>query len=101
MKQHNLTPEALSDHWEAYILPRLAGPPAGIELNEENLKELGRGIGEGRKGGDKGREGIKVKAGTIGKGINKGLDSMFVSLSPSLPLSDAGSTTDTTDEESS
>lgn len=80
MKLHNLTAESLSDHWEAYILPRLAGPPSGVVFNEENLSELGRGIAAQLRSGEKAlEEGVKVKGAGMHKILNKGgLDSMSV-----------------------
>lgn len=85
LKLHQLTADALWDHWEAYVLARLAGPPAGIVFNEENLSELGRGIKEKLKGKEKVLgETVKIRGAGMQK-LNKG-DMFVLSLSPPRSL---------------
>ena len=71
MKRFNLTVEALSDHWEAFILPKLS-LEKNVIFNSDNLKEL-ESILVGKQAVEKKvvKETVKVKSGAKG-----GLESM-------------------------
>lgn len=75
LKRFNLTAEALSDHWEAFILPRLNGDKSKFVFNGQNLKELEESIAI-KSGVQKQvvKDVVKVKNGV--RNISGGLDSL-------------------------